>query len=74
MLVLSRKAGEKILIGDNVTVTIVRIGPNTVRVGIDAPRDMNIVREELTGDPQHHQTNGGTGSVELTIGPNSYKE
>jgi len=47
MLVLSRKPGEKILIGDNVTVTIVRIGPNTVRIGIEAPRDMNIVREEL---------------------------
>ena len=48
MLVLSRKPGEKILIGDNVTITIVRIGPNTVRLGIDAPRDMNIVRDELT--------------------------
>jgi len=47
MLVLSRKPGEKILIGDSVTVTVVRIGPNTVRIGIDAPRDMNMVREEL---------------------------
>ncbi len=47
MLVLSRKPGEKILIGENVTITIVRIGPNTVRLGIEAPRDMNIVREEL---------------------------
>ena len=47
MLVLSRKMGEKIRIGDNVTVTIVRIGPNNVRLGIDAPRDLNIVREEL---------------------------
>lgn len=47
MLVLSRKPGERILIGDEVTVTIVRIGPNTVRLGIDAPRSMNIVREEL---------------------------
>ncbi|MBX3451446.1 MAG: carbon storage regulator [Planctomycetaceae bacterium] len=47
MLVLSRKPGEKILIGSDVTVTIVRVGPNTVRLGIDAPRDMNIVREEL---------------------------
>ncbi|MBT4866263.1 MAG: carbon storage regulator [Planctomycetaceae bacterium] len=52
MLVLSRKPGERILIGDNVTVTIVRIGPNNVRLGIDAPRDMNIVREELLADPQ----------------------
>lgn len=49
MLVLSRKPGERILIGDQVQITIVRIGPNTVRLGIDAPRDMNIVREELTG-------------------------
>ena len=47
MLVLSRKPGERILIGENVTVTIVRIGPNNVRLGIEAPRDMNIVREEL---------------------------
>ena len=47
MLVLSRKPGERILIGNEVSVTIVRIGPNTVRLGIEAPRDMNIVREEL---------------------------
>ncbi len=47
MLVLSRKPGERILIGDDVAITIVRIGPNTVRLGIDAPRDKNIVREEL---------------------------
>jgi len=47
MLVLSRKPGERILIGNDVTVTIVRIGPNTVRLGIDAPEHLNIVREEL---------------------------
>lgn len=47
MLVLSRKPGEKILIGDNIVLTVVRIGPNTVRLGIDAPRDMRVVREEL---------------------------
>lgn len=47
MLVLSRKAGERILIGEDIAITVVRIGPNTVKIGIDAPRDMNIVREEL---------------------------
>lgn len=47
MLVLSRKPGERIFIGDQVAVTIVRIGPNTVKLGIEAPREMNIVREEL---------------------------
>ena len=55
MLVLSRKPGERILIGDDVAVTIVRIGPNTVRLGIDAPREMNIVREELC---QRAEANG----------------
>jgi carbon storage regulator len=53
MLVLSRKPGEKILIGEDVTVTIVRIGPNTVRIGIEAPRNMNIVREELCQPAGH---------------------
>lgn len=47
MLVLSRKPGERILIGDDIAVTVVRIGPNTVRLGIDAPRTMNIIRDEL---------------------------
>ena len=47
MLVLSRKPGERIIIGDDITVTVVRIGPNTVRLGIDAPAHLNIVREEL---------------------------
>jgi carbon storage regulator len=50
MLVLSRKPGERVLIGENVSVTIVRIGPNSVRLGIDAPRELNIVREELCID------------------------
>jgi carbon storage regulator len=47
MLVLSRKTSERILIGDEIAITIVRIGPNSVRVGIEAPKAMNIVREEL---------------------------
>lgn len=47
MLVLSRKAGERILIGDDVAISIVRIGPNTVKIGIEAPKSVSIVREEL---------------------------
>jgi carbon storage regulator len=48
MLVLSRKVGERILIGENIAVTVVRIGQGGVRIGIDAPNDMTVVREELT--------------------------
>ncbi|MEX0715000.1 MAG: carbon storage regulator [Planctomycetaceae bacterium] len=47
MLVLSRRPGERVMIGDQIVVTVVRIGPNNVRLGIEAPRDLNIVREEL---------------------------
>ncbi|MFW6169726.1 MAG: carbon storage regulator CsrA [Planctomycetota bacterium] len=47
MLVLSRKVGERIVIGDNVTVTVVRITGGGVRLGIEAPAEMAVVREEL---------------------------
>lgn len=60
MLVLSRKPGERILIGDNVTVTIVRIGPNAVKLGIDAPKELNIVREELCLEPAHQAAGAAT--------------
>jgi carbon storage regulator len=48
MLVLSRKPGEKILISDEIMIMIVRIGPNTVRIGIEAPSHVTIVRDELS--------------------------
>jgi carbon storage regulator len=48
MLVLSRKPGEKILIGDKISITVVRIAPGVVRIGIDAPDGLPILREELT--------------------------
>jgi len=48
MLVLSRKPGEKILIGDKISITVVRIAPGIVRIGVEAPEDLPILREELT--------------------------
>ena len=50
MLVLSRKASERIQIGDSVVVTVVRIAGNVVRLGIEAPRETSIVRQELRLD------------------------
>jgi carbon storage regulator len=47
MLVLSRKPGERILIGDNIAITVVRIAPGVVRIGVDAPDGLQILREEL---------------------------
>jgi carbon storage regulator CsrA len=47
MLVLTRKLQEQIRIGDDVTITIMRIRGNTVRIGIEAPRDKRVIRSEL---------------------------
>jgi carbon storage regulator len=47
MLVLTRKVGQRILIGENVAVTVVRVSQGTVRLGIEAPPETPIVREEL---------------------------
>jgi carbon storage regulator len=47
MLVLSRKVGERILIGDEISVTVVRITGGGVRIGVEAPPEMPVVRQEL---------------------------
>ena len=47
MLVLSRKVGERILIGGDIAITIVKVAQGGVRIGIDAPPELAVVREEL---------------------------
>lgn len=47
MLVLSRKVGERIWIGDEIAITVVRITGGGVRLGIEAPEELSVVREEL---------------------------
>lgn len=47
MLVLSRKPGESFVIGDNITVTVLEVRGDVVRVGIDAPRSVLVQRAEL---------------------------
>ena len=47
MLVLSRKAGESVYIGNDVSVTIVKVNGRQVKLKIDAPREVSILREEL---------------------------
>lgn len=46
MLVLTRTKNQRIQIGDSITITIVRVDGRTVRIGIDAPREMEIVRDD----------------------------
>lgn len=47
MLILTRKPGESLYIGDNIKITIVEIKGHQIRVGIDAPTDLRIYREEI---------------------------
>lgn len=55
MLVLNRKTGEKIHVGDDITITVLEVQGNRVRIGIDAPLDVAILRAEL----QNTVTAGG---------------
>jgi carbon storage regulator len=50
MLVLSRKLGEKIYISDNICITVVDIDRGKIRLGIEAPRDVPIFRQELLAE------------------------
>jgi len=47
MLVLSRRATERIRLGDSIVVTVIRVAGDRVRLGIDAPSDVVVLRDEL---------------------------
>lgn len=47
MLILTRKAGETVLIGDDISITVLNIRGNQVKIGIEAPKDVTVHREEI---------------------------
>jgi carbon storage regulator len=47
MLVLTRKPGEDIVIGQNITVRVIAAGTSKVKIGVDAPRNVDVIRSEL---------------------------
>lgn len=52
MLILTRRVGESLIIGDDVKITVLGVKGNQVRVGVDAPRDVAVHREEILNRPQ----------------------
>ena len=69
MLVLTRKCQEKIQIGENITITIVRVKGQSVRVGIDAPRDMKVMRTELPPESPTDEADQVTNSLTENTAP-----
>ena len=63
MLVLSRKPNQKIQIGSEITVTVVKVRGNVIRLGIEAPRDVRVIRSELELRVDESLT-AGIGAVE----------
>ena len=55
MLVLSRKQNQKIHIGDDITISVAELKGNQVLLGIDAPKDLPILREELVNQPSEQE-------------------
>lgn len=56
MLVLTRKLNQQIQLGDNIKITVLRVKGNTIRLGIEAPRDVRVVRGELEPLPQESRS------------------
>lgn len=65
MLILTRRVGEKLVIGDNVTVTVLGVKGNQIRIGIEAPPEVQVHREEIFRRILAEKEEAGSSSNEL---------
>ena len=67
MLVLTRKANQQLLIGNDIVITVVKVRGNTIRLGIEAPRDVRVVRSELDAKPETKAGDAAGSDASVTI-------
>lgn len=66
MLILSRKVGETIHVGDSVTVTVLAVARGQVKIGIEAPRELTVHREEVYQRIQNEKSRAASPKVETS--------
>ena len=64
MLILTRRVGETLMVGDEVTVTVLGVKGNQVRIGVNAPKDVAVHREEIYQRIKREQSEPGSAGVD----------
>jgi carbon storage regulator len=69
MLMMTRRAGQKIVVGDDITIEVVEVAGNTVRIGVNAPRSVPVYREEIWTAVRAENEAAAAAPAELPVPP-----